>query len=117
STLHDIMHVTYGCLYTGNSMCTATDLPNVGSLPLGVGYFGHFDLSGSVNEWAVDAFAPYLTPCNDCANIGTDLDAGRIARGGGFETSSTNIIRQRAASRASLRPTLLYEDVGVRCAR
>jgi formylglycine-generating enzyme required for sulfatase activity len=52
----------------------AADVAPVGSLPAGVGRFGHFDLGGNVAELVVDGVSrknndPLPTPCVDCASL------------------------------------------------
>jgi formylglycine-generating enzyme required for sulfatase activity len=48
-------HVAMACLGDGTSGCSALDLLDVGSRPLGAGRWGHLDLAGSLEEWTLDA--------------------------------------------------------------
>lgn len=49
-------HVAMQCLGDGLSGCSAADLLDVGSRPLGAGRWGHLDLAGSLEEPTMDAF-------------------------------------------------------------
>jgi sulfatase modifying factor 1 len=92
----------------------------VGSVPAGVGRFGHLDLSGSVEEWILDGISPdgYASskgsPCLD----GADLDPGDIIyrgqRGGWWGT--VHLDQLRAASRSSDYPSARAVGAGFRCA-
>jgi formylglycine-generating enzyme required for sulfatase activity len=102
-----------GCIGDGSPGCTATDVVPVGSKPEGNGLWGQSDLGGNVWEWTLDWYAPYATPCMDCANLTTA--SNRVIRGGSFESSA-------ASSRAVYRdvgfpPTTRGRNIGFRCAR
>jgi formylglycine-generating enzyme required for sulfatase activity len=88
---------------------------NIGSVGLagaGRSRWGQWDMAGNVNEWTLDAFAPYVSPCNDCAVLGGSLF--RVYRGGAFASKAADI---RTTKRQSYYPTFRRRDVGVRCAR
>lgn len=107
----------YGCLFDGNPLCSSegADLPVVGSLPKGSGRWGHRDLAGSVWEWVLDFYAPYSAlPCDNCSPTATDVLAGRIFRGGGFDNDPMFL---RGASRLAFTAGYPVNDRGFRCAR
>jgi formylglycine-generating enzyme len=96
----------------------------VGSTPLGVGRWGHFDLAGSVGEWVFDAFDEYAykrpSPARDpvVTIAGKDPEDGssgdlRVMRGGGYRVSSD----LRVTERHYLPPGIAGDDDGFRCAR
>jgi formylglycine-generating enzyme required for sulfatase activity len=79
------MYAVYDCMADGSQAqdCAMTDIPPVGSLLMGNGKFGQADLAGSMFEWAIDWFAPFTTPCTNCANIDNPMpDEARTAWGG-----------------------------------
>jgi sulfatase modifying factor 1 len=41
----------------------------VGTATLGAGPWGHLDMAGEMFEWVLDAYAPYVDPCTDCAYL------------------------------------------------
>jgi formylglycine-generating enzyme required for sulfatase activity len=70
--------------------CAITDLVPAGSKPLGDGRWGHSELAGNVDEWALDwatSFTKptYVDPCVDCANLLPSPDDGHVRRGGYFQ--------------------------------
>jgi formylglycine-generating enzyme len=108
-------YAIYGCWYKGTGGMSCSGVQNIGAVgtaTLGVGRWGQLDLAGNVNEWTVDWFAPYVTPCVDCAYL-TQGIGGRMVRGGDFINGSL-----LANSRSlALPPTDRDEGVGFRCAR
>jgi formylglycine-generating enzyme len=104
----------YDCRNQGEDIgCDPSDLPSVGSKPDGKGKWGHFDLVGSVREWALDS-DPDLMPCKDCGIV-DPTGNWTIVMGGSFwspeigeVTSGTIVLKQE--------PTADHET-GVRCAR
>ena len=75
--------------------------------------WGHSDLGGNVYEWALDWFAsPYLTPCEDCANLVPATY--RVVRGASFLDEAAKL---RSGYRNSVIPTVRFYNVGVRCLR
>lgn len=104
--------LTIDCTRANYGACTST-IKHVGSeSPEGDGTWGQTDLAGNVNEWTLDWFANYATPCNDCANL-TDTTE-KVARGGGY-FDDPNILR--TGIRGHISPSTRYTNVGVRCAR
>jgi formylglycine-generating enzyme required for sulfatase activity len=107
-------------IQTGNF---STQLPNVGSKPMGVGRWGQSDLSGSMLEWTLDAAGGY-PPCDGgCANP-TAPDGGpgmAEARGGSWgntaPASPTAPNQLDTATRTALSSTARNAHVGIRCAR
>lgn len=93
-------------------------LEEAGSRRLGLGRFGHFDLSGSLSEWTLDQYSETWfkkggggNPCNDCANLGA-IDDSHVVRAGSWEWSDQDLLvaaRVEVSSRASY--------TGARCAR
>jgi formylglycine-generating enzyme required for sulfatase activity len=41
----------------------------VGSAPQGAARWGQLDMAGEAYEWTLDVFAPFVTPCQDCAYL------------------------------------------------
>ena len=110
---HD--HAVWGCESDGTPGCVGDDIVTVGSRsPLGDGKWGHVDLAGSMSEWVLDKFLdPYPMPCNNCAAL--DLGSGRMRRGGAWNESNPN--RLRNGSRESATPWHRLTHMGFRCAR
>jgi formylglycine-generating enzyme required for sulfatase activity len=79
--------------------------------PKGDGLWNQTDLAGNVNEWTLDGFANYETPCSDCTNL-TSIE--KVARGGGY-FDGTAILR--TGVRGHVSPSARFTNVGVRCAR
>lgn len=98
--------------------CTADPAP-VGSLPAGMGPYGHDDLAGNVWEWVNDWYdsAYYeMSPSDDPQ--GPASGTQKILRGGGFQSGDARFLR------VSNRNNVLPDDTsarapthGVRCAR
>lgn len=107
----------FGCGFDGNtSGCSAADIPNVGSVSSGKGWWGHQDLAGSVWEWTFDGYdgAWYSgagASCSDCANAS---ETSRVVRGGGWSTGTATL---RAARRNSDAPSTRNNAFGFRCVR
>jgi formylglycine-generating enzyme required for sulfatase activity len=114
-------YAIYDCYYPTGTPGNCTSLANVakvGSTPLGVGRWGQLDLAGSVWEWNIDQYAPYVSPCTDCAYLTGAGVTNRVLPGGGFHTGLQPYLL--AASRTSVSYATTYRGdfgVGVRCAR
>jgi sulfatase modifying factor 1 len=107
-------YAIYDCYYGGNGpgSCGAWgNIAPLGTPPMGDGKFGQSDLAGSMWEWTLDAFAPYVTPCNDCVALS---GAARVFRGGSFYQTAAYLA---AGSRVSGAPASRFDGVGFRCAR
>jgi formylglycine-generating enzyme required for sulfatase activity len=93
------------------------NLIEVGSRPLGDGFFGQSDMAGNVYEWAYDAYRVTPPTCTDCATDQATLaDTGRYFRGGAWNTSTTAL---QVMNSVNLNYYPAYRDTqkGVRCAR
>jgi formylglycine-generating enzyme required for sulfatase activity len=101
------------CMGDGVPGCTVEDLVFVGSKA--PGRYGHDSLAGNVWEWVLDVYAnPYgISPCNDCAALGTDT-ANRVMRGGSFFGNQSTLY---ASTRNPGGPTQRFYTAGIRCAR
>jgi formylglycine-generating enzyme required for sulfatase activity len=108
---HDL--ALYACDGSPVDDCTAADLLSVGSKPDGAGRFLHDDLAGSLGEWVLDWHAPYVDPCDNCANVAGG--SGRVTRGGSFLSEQGTDVRSR--ERAPGTPTERFPSIGFRCAR
>jgi formylglycine-generating enzyme required for sulfatase activity len=110
STTVDATYATYGndtC--PSNSTDNAPCISPVGSTPLGVGRWGHMDLSGNVAEFVFDVDVTLPVPCNNC--IATDVDmSARVLMGGYYNSSSTEL-RNANTRYASARSKI----AGIRC--
>jgi formylglycine-generating enzyme required for sulfatase activity len=108
------LYAIWGCYYPAGSMaCTgATNIAPVGTATLGAGRWGHFDLAGSLAEWNLDWYAPYVSPCTDCVFL-TDFSY-RIVRGGKFGPDLSNLL---VTSRDGDTPPTRNSFYGARCAR
>ena len=112
------------CQYPACTGCAFADIAPVGSLPLGAGKWGHFDLSGNVAELVYDTDAPLSVPCVDCAHAPPTmaggggkpkLNASFLLTGGGWDYASTGSLL--TPSTTILRDDNVANDVGFRCAR
>ena len=84
----------------------------VGSFPEGASPYGVLDLSGNVNEWVYDGYAPYAEISTFTDNF-VNLEAkNRVYRGGGFTAKSSHL---RTAARYAADPIMGREDLGFRC--
>jgi len=104
----DPAHATYG-------MSPSTLPPPVGSKVLGMSPLGHYDLFGSMFEYALDHYdtsAYPLSPCADCAKFSANPKAERAIRGGGWVNLGNEI------SASSRLPWFFGgHNTGFRCAR
>jgi formylglycine-generating enzyme len=127
STTVDCAHANYAHPQpgTGTPACTSPNCTggcamtapnNVGKeSPLGDAAYGQTDLSGNIQEWVLDHYAPYVTPCVDCVNlVATDA---RAFHGGGWSADSTRDGNLRISYRWNFAPTSRFNDMGARCAR
>ena len=79
------------CAYPpGSNGCTGVaNIAPVGTAVQGAGRWGQMDLAGDLGEWILDWYAPYVSPCADCAFL-TDYSY-RVFRGGSFGTDVEDI--------------------------
>jgi formylglycine-generating enzyme required for sulfatase activity len=99
----------------------------VGSKPLGMGYFGHLDLAGSMQEWTLDYYDQYSSvPCTDCAVLPPSnadfTTVMRVTRGGSWDYPGTELGTGDWALRAAQRNHYQAKNgaaagIGFRCAR
>jgi sulfatase modifying factor 1 len=106
-------YAIYGCYYGGGSGgCNGwKQIAPVGSTAAGTGRFGQMDLAGNMWEWTLDAYAPYATPCDDCAALG---GTEGVFRGGAFIQAAQYL---ETASRVHGDRATRNASVGFRCAR
>ncbi len=90
----------------------------VGSHPAGAGRWGHYDLAGSMWEWAFDWYDSNWysgggAVCDNCANL--TPGSVRVRRGGSWDDFTSSL---RAANRDFSDAPFYHDDyVGFRCAR
>lgn len=113
----DCTHASYDCPNNscGNGIhgCQATDIIVVGTKPGGKGRWGQADLGGNVSEWALDGYAAYQNPCNNCANL-TDT-SNRVFRGGTFSSQPPGLSSYQRGGISA--PWFRSNGTGVRCVR
>ena len=107
----------WACYYPPSAMggCALVDASNVapvGTATLGAGRWGQLDLGGNVNEWTMDSFNSYISPCTDCAYL--IQGSGSVFHGGSFYGYPP--LGLSATYRGGDPPSLRF-DVGFRCAR
>jgi formylglycine-generating enzyme required for sulfatase activity len=109
-------YAIYGCNYGASADgCSGVgNIAPVGTAAKGAGLWGHLDLAGNTSEWLLDVYAPFATPCTDCASFAGG--SGCVNRGGSFRSSATMYLQP------SFRGDLLYgtnrtAQYEIRCAR
>jgi formylglycine-generating enzyme required for sulfatase activity len=88
--------------------------PPVGAEPLGAGRWGQLDLAGYVFEWARDWWAPYIDPCQDCADVAVQVSTYRVTRGGDYSNPPWTLVPSYRLGDA---PSARDVAIGFRCAR
>lgn len=109
----------FGCRGDGSPApdCSDDDIPRVGSFsPIGDGEWGHADLVGSMNEWALDARGDLPAECTDCANVDATAPIYRI-RSGGHWRAGAGELKLDPGNRVGVLQSYQYDDLGIRCAR
>ena len=93
--------------------CTGTvNIAPVGTAARGAGRWGHLDLAGELGQWTADWYAPYASPCQDCAAL-KDYSY-RVFRGGSFGTDVEDVFPW---ARDGDLPSSRNAFHGFRCAR
>jgi formylglycine-generating enzyme required for sulfatase activity len=112
-------YAIYNCDYPASAggACglpgTVTSIAPVGTTILGAGRWGHFDLAGNLEQWTVDWYADYVSPCVDCAYLTTNPRLPyRVFRGGRFNESPPQL---EPVARGFFGPGI--GGFGIRCAR
>jgi len=107
---------SYANHFPASSQPCAPGVNRVGSeSPKGDGKWGHSDLAGNVAELVLDSYAPYVTPCTDCAPT---IGGNRVVRGGSTLIDPAFVNWLRTADRfIGVAPNLRRSTAGVRCAR
>ena len=96
-----------------NGYCVG-DTSEVGSYPAGASPYGVLDMSGNVWEWVNDWYSSNYYSVSPYANPqGPETGSYSVLRGGSFGNSWDYV---RAAHRDYGDPTVVYYDVGFRCA-
>jgi formylglycine-generating enzyme required for sulfatase activity len=105
-------YAIYGCNYpSASGSCTGGAAP-VGTATPGAGLWGQLDLAGNVNEWNLDSYASYGSPCTDCASLA--VAPYRVMRGGYFYNYASYLL---PPARSDDPPTARSICIGFRCAR
>jgi sulfatase modifying factor 1 len=110
-------YAIYGCNYpNGLGSCDlSSSYPNiapVGTATLGAGLWGQLDLAGNMNQWNLDWYTKYVTPCADCAFLSAGSD--RVLRGGASDEIARYLLPPYRTGNFA---TSSDYDVGIRCAR
>lgn len=92
----------------GNSSITEP----VGSAPEGAARWGQLDMAGDAYEWVLDYFAPYVDPCADCADLGSEFNRSLRTQHYGTGTEYLAPPYRSASS-----PFGRNFSIGFRCAR
>jgi formylglycine-generating enzyme required for sulfatase activity len=115
-------YAIYGCYYPPGNACDggiSYGYAPVGIPTLGAGRWGQLDLAGEANEWTLDAYASYVTPCTDCAFLSDQGGPAMLGywttRGGGFSDSPYGLHSANRGYGAG--DTGMEWGVGFRCAR
>jgi formylglycine-generating enzyme required for sulfatase activity len=116
------IHGNYGttpehCSYPDAGLCSSSFLRSniapVGTAASGVGLWGQLDLAGNMDNWNLDWWASYASPCVDCAYLAAE--SGRVQRGSNYGSS---VVRgTQRYSNIALAPTDVNDWLGFRCAR
>jgi len=105
----------WGPTYSPTLVATGV-LQRVGShSPAGDARWGHTDLVGNADEWALDYFGSLPQPCNDCANLQPETTPTRILLGGDYAAPANELAQ--TALLHGMGPAQRLPTVGFRCAR
>lgn len=104
----------YGGYYSGTSVLDGVaDIAPVGKITGGYTRFGQADMAGNVEEWLIDIWDTYRTPCHNCGPTSTNENGSRVIRGGGWASPAADIT---SAVRSVEGPHVRSSQVGFRCA-
>jgi formylglycine-generating enzyme required for sulfatase activity len=114
----DCTYANYHGASDGSDFCVMPGLGAINAVgsekPMGDGKWQQSDLSGNVFQWTLDAYAPYVSQCSDCANLADPASGPRSIRGGAFDNGSDLLL---ASARNADDPATNNYSIGVRCAR
>ncbi len=108
----------WGSSYDASKVATGTIQRIASHSPAGDGRWGHVDIVGNADEWALDYFGLLPQPCNDCAKLAPDPgdpSPTRVWLGGSF-LSNTSVFAQSDLLHGG-GPNNRNGTVGFRCAR
>jgi formylglycine-generating enzyme required for sulfatase activity len=109
---------SFDCYYPSGTLAPCTGVTNiapVGTATLGAGLWGQLDLAGEANEWTLDWYVKYVTPCTDCSSLTAGFQ--RVIRGGAFNDHPSVIL---PTTRFEVGDSSIWRGayvIGVRCAR
>lgn len=83
--------------------------------PAGDARWGHSDLVGNADEWALDFFGGLPQPCVDCANLTPQSTPTRVLLGGSFLSNTTDFAQTGLLH--GMGPNQRSGAVGFRCVR
>jgi formylglycine-generating enzyme required for sulfatase activity len=108
-------YAIYGCYYSNTKCTSVASIAPVGTASKGAGRWGQRDMSGEVGELLLDWWAPYVTPCVDCAYVSPQASpvGYRALRGGTFNAGAEGLYASRRGEGAA---TDRDYYVGFRCA-
>jgi formylglycine-generating enzyme len=110
-------YAIYNCEYpSGSDSGDCTGVANyapVGTPTRGAGLWQQLDLVGEVFVWTIDLFAPYASPCTDCAYVSNATS--RVFRGMSL-SGGLNVLVVPNTRNLSL-PSQRLPTLGFRCAR
>lgn len=101
-----------GCNWLNYKFCVGKTTW-INEYPEGISYYGAFDMSGNVREWAADWYSPIYNIDNPVADpLGPEFGEKRSVRGSSYQDSADPTI---SAHRFSLNPVESLSDLGFRC--
>jgi sulfatase modifying factor 1 len=114
----DNQHAILGCNYPSGSeagVCSGVvNIAPVGTPSLGAALWGQLDLAGDLLEWELDWYAPYRSPCIDCANL--TPTSTRVDRGDDYYAGQS-FLAPPYRLYGGIPPVPRGASIGLRCAR